>query len=129
MIDHQTITETLADLLPGDVELLVNRGQIEYIARFNWPIRSDPKRPFKRSKTVLLKIHENAMKDFLEIGNKKEAKMLIDLETYLKNRIHLFQPDHDSPKGKPEPVEKWEIGSLHFLDSQKPVSGVKRRMF
>ena len=129
MIDHQTITETLSDLLPGDVELLVNRGQIEYIARFNWPIDNDPTRPFKRSKTVLLKIHENAMRDFSAIGNKNEAKTLIDLETYLKNRLHLFQPNHNSPRGQPEPVEKWVIGSLHFLDAQKPVEGVKRRMF
>ncbi len=129
MINHQTITETLVELLPNDVELMVNRGQEEYIARFNWPLSNDPTRPFKRSKTVLLKIHENAMRDFQAIGNKNEAKALIDLETYLKNRIHLFQPDHNSPKGHPEPVEKWEIGSLHFLDAPKPVEGVKRRMF
>jgi len=69
------------------------------------------------------------MRDFMQVGNKLEAKTLIDLETYLKNQLHSFNPDHNQPKGKPEPVEKWEIASLHFLDSQKPVKGVKRRMF
>ena len=129
MINHQTITETLADLLPEDVELNVTDNLNEYIARFNWPIDSDPTRPHKRSKTVLLKIHENAMRDFLQVGNKLEAKTLIDLETYLKNKLQLFQPDHNRPRGQPEPVEKWEIGSLHFIGSQKPLKGVKRRMF
>jgi len=129
VIDHQTITETLADLLPSDVELIVNKEQQAYVAHFNWPIDTDPFRPHKRSKTVLLKIHENAMRDLLEVGNKLEAKTLIDLETYLKNQLQKFQPDHNRPKGQPEPVEKWEIGSLHFLDGQKPALGVKRRMF
>ncbi len=129
MIDHRTITETLADLLPKDVDLKVTDDRAEYIAQFNWPLESDPFRPHKRSKTVLLKIHENAMRDFMHVGNKLEAKTLIDLETYLKNQLQIFQPDHNQPKGLPEPVEKWEIGSLHFLDSQKPVKGVKRRMF
>ncbi|MFT6734174.1 MAG: hypothetical protein ACJAS9_002369 [Polaribacter sp.] len=46
MIDHKTITETLSDILPGDVDLLVNRGQMGYIARFNWPISNDPSRQF-----------------------------------------------------------------------------------
>jgi len=74
------------------------------------------------------------MRDFSTIVNKNEAKTLIDLETYLKNRLHQFQPNHNKPnrnkpKCQPEPVEKWEIGSLHFLDAQKPIEGVKRRIF
>ena len=129
MINHQTITETLSDLLPSDVELIVNPEINEYIAKFNWPIHTDPDRPYKRSKTVILKIHENAMIDFSHVGNKLEAKTLIDLETYLRNQLYQFSPDHNRPKGQPEPSVKWEIGSLHFLDSQRPVEGVKRRMF
>lgn len=129
MIDHQTITETLVDLLPGDVELVIKDSKVEYIAQFNWPINSDPSRPHKRSKTILLKIHENAVKDLLEVGNKREAKTLIDLETYFKNQLQLFQPDHNHPRGKPEPIEKWDISSLHFISTQNPVPGVKRRMY
>ncbi len=130
MIDHQTITETLQELLPGDVELSVDsKGKVEYVAHFNWPIKTDPERPYKRSKTVLLKINEHAMADLQRVGVKREAKTLIDLETYLKNQLYQFEPDHSSPRGQPEPVEKWEIDSLHFLDVQKPLKGVKRRLF
>ncbi len=129
MIDHRVITETLSELLPETAELFVQDNDQQYLATFNWPITTDPARPHKRSKTVVLKIHQMAMKDLGEIGNKREAKTLIDLETYFKNQLHLFEPDHDSPKGHPEPVEKWEVTSLHFLNSQKPLKGVKRRMF
>lgn len=129
MIDHKTITETLTELLPQDAELNVRDDAKQYLATFNWPIESDPDRPHKRSKTVLLKIHEHAVRDLKEVGNKLEAKTLIDLETYFKNKLQQFEPDHQSPKGLPEPVEKWEIASLHFLNSQKPLKGVKRRMF
>ena len=129
MINRQTITETLTELLPVDVELFVQDSSHQYLATFNWPIESDPNRPHKRSKTVVLRIHENALRDLMDVGNKLEAKTLIDLETYLKNQLMLFNPDHDSPKGTVEPIEKWEVTSLHFLGTQKPVKGVKRRMF
>ena len=129
MINHNTITETLTELLPEDAELFVQDSKNQYLATFNWPIDSDPERPHKRSKTVLLKINEIAMRDLGEVGNKLEAKALIDLETYLKNQLQLFKPDHNNPKGKPEPIEKWEISSLHFLTIQKLVKGVERRMF
>ena len=129
MIDHRVITETLTELLPDDAEFFVQDNKHQYLATFNWPIKNDPRRPYKRSKTVVLKIHQIAMNDLREIGNKREAKTLIDLETYFKNQLHLFEPDHDSPKGHPEPVEKWEVTSLHFLNSQKPIEGVERRMF
>ena len=129
MINHQTITETLLDILPKNADLRVEDNQTEYLARFDWPITNDPDRPHKRSKTVRLKIHENAIRDLLEVGNKVEAKTLIDLETYFKNQLSRFEPDHDTPKGKFEPIEKWEVASLHFLDSQKPLDGVVRRMY
>lgn len=129
MIDHRIITETLIELLPDDTELFVQENDYQYLATFNWPITNDPNRPHKRSKTVILKIHQMAMDDLKNIGNKRAAKILIDLETYFKNQLHLFEPNHNSPKGHPEPVEKWEVTSLHFLNSQKPVKGVKRRMF
>jgi len=129
LIDHTTITETLIELLPPDAELIVRDNQSQYLATFNWPIKTDPDRPYKRSKNVSLKIHEMAIRDLREVGNKLEAKTLIDLETYFKNQLHLFEPNHNSPKGHPEPTEKWEVASLHFLNTQKPLKGVKRRMF
>jgi hypothetical protein len=129
MIDHRVITETLVELLPDEAELFVQDNQQQYLATFNWPITGDPTRPHKRSKTVVLKIDSMAMQDLCDIGNKLEAKTLIDLETFLKNQLHTFEPDHTSPKGHPEPIEKWEVTSLHFLNTQKPLKGVKRRMF
>ena len=129
MINHQTITETLLDILPKNAVLKVEDNQTEYLARFDWPITNDPDRPHKRSKTVKLKIYENAIRDLIEVGNKVEAKTLIDLETYFKNQLSQFEPDHDTPKGKFEPIEKWEVASLHFLGSQKPLDGVVRRMY
>lgn len=129
MIDHRVITETLVELLPDETELFVQDNEQHYLATFNWPITNDPTRPHKRSKTVVLKIHQIAMDDLRNIGNKREAKSLIDLETYFKNQLHLFEPDHNNPKGQSEPIEKWEVTSLHFLNSQKPLKGVKRRMF
>jgi len=129
MITHQTITETLLDLLPKNAVLTVEDNKTEYLARFDWPITTDPDRPHKRSKMVKINIHENAIRDLLEVGNKVEAKTLIDLETYFKNQLSQFEPNHNTPKGKFEPIEKWEVASLHFLGSQKPLDGVVRRMY
>ena len=129
MIDRKTITETLIELLPEEVELDVVEGGEDYVARFSWLLHTDPERTHKRSKTVELRICDNALQDFLNVGNKCEARVLIDLETYLKNQLYLFQPDHNKARGQPEPVVKWEISSLLFLETQKPLKGVSRRMF
>jgi len=129
MIDHKTITETLLEILPKKAVLKVENNKKEYLAQFDWPITADPDRPHKRSKRVKLIIHENAIRDLLEVGNKLEAKTLIDLETYFKNQLSQFEPDHNTPKGQFEPVEKWEVASLHFIGSQKPLEGVVRRMY
>jgi len=129
LIDHKTITEVLSELLPEKAELIVSDNTADYLAHFDWPIDSDPRRPHKRSKTVVLKIHENAVRDLLKVGNKLEAKTLIDLETFFKNQLNQFNPNHNRPRGKPEPIVKWEVSSLHFLGTVKPIDGVKRRMF
>jgi hypothetical protein len=129
VIDQQTITEVLTLLLPEDAELQVIDEFNEYQANFCWPLKNDPNRPHKRSKMVQLKIQENAMLDLTNVGNKLEAKTLIDLETYLKSQLYEFEPDHQTPKGLSEPIEKWEISSLHFLTTLKPHPSVKRRLF
>ncbi len=129
MINHQTITETLSFLLPETADLSVSDSKLFYKAEFNWLLHSDPERPFKRSKTVVILINESAVSDLLNVGNKREAKVLIDLETYFKNKLHQFNPDHSALQGQVEPVEKWKITSLHFIESATPIKGVTRRLF
>lgn len=129
MINKQIIAETLRELLPSKAEVEFDLERDDFFASFCWLLHSDPQRPFKRSKKVHFIVTRKALDDFREIGNKCEAKVLINLEAYINHQLEQFLPEHDTPEGSPVPIEKWEVDSLLFLESMENLKGIKRRMF
>lgn len=128
MIDKQLIAETLNELLPAEAEVDYDFNRRDFVARFCWLLNSDPKRPFKRSKTVEFVVAQQALEDFLGIGNKNEARLQINLEAYINHKLDEFNPEHNTPEGAAEPVEKWMIDSMLFLESMDS-KGIKKRLF
>lgn len=128
MIDKQLIAETLNELLPTDAEVDFDFSQNDFVARFCWLLNNDPQRPFKRSKTVEFIVAQKALDDFMSVGNKNEARLHINLEAYINHKLEEFNPDHNSPEGCAEPVEKWLIDSALFLESMNK-AGIKKRLF
>ena len=129
MIDKQAIAEVLTEVLPDKAEVEFDYNRNDFFASFCWLLGTDPSRPYKRSKKVHFIVTPEALRDFSEVGNKCEARLLINFEAYITHKLDMFEPEHDSPEGAPVPVEKWLIDSTLFLEELESLQGVKRRMF
>ncbi|TQV75156.1 hypothetical protein FLL45_09465 [Aliikangiella marina] len=129
MIDKNSIAETLKEVLPPGAEVEFDFQGDDFVASFCWLLNNDPKRPFKRSKRVEFVVSPEALEDFSNVGNKKEARLQMNLEMYLNHMLDEFEPDHQAPEGFAEPTEKWRIDSMYFLETLESIPGIKRRLF
>ena len=129
MLNKQAIKELLSELLPSYAEVEYELSQEDFTAKFCWLLNSDPGRPYKRIRKVNFIITAKALHDFIYIGNKCEASLYIDLETYIIHQLERFEAEHDTPEGKAQPVVEWKIDSLYFLESLNFGKDIKRRMF
>ncbi|TQV89853.1 hypothetical protein [Aliikangiella coralliicola] len=129
MLNKQSIAEVLQLLLPPEAEVEFDFDREGFFASFCWLLNSDPERPFKRSKKVHFIITREALEDFKNVGNKNEARLQLDFETYINHKLDLFDPNHNAPEGVAPPVEKWVIDSLLFIEALEKLKGVKRPIF
>lgn len=129
MIDKISLSETLSVILPPEAEVECFFDREAFVANFCWLLHTDPNRPFKRSKRVEFIVTPRALEDFKKIGNKQEAKVQLNLELYLSHKLETFEPDHDSLEGQAEPVERWKIDSLLFMDELDAIKGKSQRLF
>lgn len=77
----------------------------------SWKLGSDPERPNKRSKTILLVVPREVVDDYL---NKPEQQRKRDddrLDTYIQRRLEIFDPDHTHTRDVPPPEEMWLVDS------------------
>jgi hypothetical protein len=129
VIDKNSIAETLSALLPPQAEVEFDFDRKGFFASFCWLLHSDPKRPYKRSKKVHFIVTPEALNDFQNVGNKREARLQMNLEMYINHKLDTFNPEHDAPEGHPVPVEKWLVDSMLFIEALESVKGVRRRLF
>lgn len=106
----------LNPLFPDDALLTSSDTSDDFLLSASWKLNTDANQPDKRSRTVVIEVLQKTVNDYLQ---KSETRQLDDdQKLYLQVRefIHLFNPDHDTPPDETPPeVRLVACGSV--LDS------------
>lgn len=112
-----SLLEIVKKILPTHASYQNQLGESgDQISLINWKLGNDPERPHKRSKRIKLIIEEEAIDDLLECDNPNAFKIAEKrLETFIRNKMSVFNPDHNNQRNSTEPEEIWII-STHILN-------------
>lgn len=69
-----------------------------------WKLKNDPTRPNKRSRRIILIVSEETLEDYND-GNRDAIEKWIT--NFITENLRLFDPNHDTTYGQPEPEEQW----------------------
>lgn len=106
----------LNPLFPDDALLTSSDAADDFLLYASWKLNNDPKRPNKRSRTVVIEVPQNTIDDYLEKSKTRQLDDDQKLYLQVKEFIHLFNPDHDTPPDETPPeVRLVACGSV--LDS------------
>lgn len=75
----------------------------------DWPLKSDPNRPHKRSKTIRIIFSYEFILDYLPKTQEDKKSIDYKLTKTIKQKLLAFNPDHDSALHQPNPIEDWVI--------------------
>ena len=98
--------ELIRPLFPKNARIEIDAGN-DVVLRIDWKLESDPNRPNKRSRLIRVIIPEEAIDDctdFKAAGSK--------FTKIIKDKLSVFDPDHDTPRYGSSPVEEWVVSTL-----------------
>lgn len=96
---------------PPDARVVRLPREADLVFAISWRLNLDPKRPTKRSKTVRLKIAEDALLHYRETSDATRNRIDVRLEQSLRRELSEFDPDHQVPEGHEVPVVNWIVNS------------------
>lgn len=114
-MDRKSITDTIKPLMPVEVELRENQAAEGYSVVYSWLLKSDPERPNKRSKNIVINICGETLDDFSNLSDSAKTKALVRLETFIKTKLEEFEPDHGAHRDQSVPNEVWQVTSVLLL--------------
>jgi len=104
------IVDEIMKSMPQDAEkYLIQNGFGSFTLCIHWKLNNDLQRPNKHSKTIAIFIPQELIEDFPSYSEAIQQSALSRLRTYIAAHLNNFNPEHDTPKGFLEPVEKWNI--------------------
>jgi len=107
MAVEDTIKGVILTAMPPGADAIISTadGVVTYFV--SWPLLNDPARPNKPSKTIAIKFSVETMQDLAHMGSQQLGANVGRLLSYLNERMTGFDPDHQSPREVPPPVEVW----------------------
>jgi hypothetical protein len=98
--------EMICPLFPKNTRIQIDPGN-DVVLRIDWKLEKDPNRPNKRSRLIRVVIPEEAIDDCTDfkITGAKLTKII-------KDKLSVFNPDHDIPRYGSPPVEQWVISTF-----------------
>lgn len=102
--------ELLTPLFPNEAEIEVDSDANDFRVRVSWKLCTDPDRPNKRAKIIVVIVPEDAADDY---DNKTEYQRLSDdkkLKQYVFNNLAHHDPEHGNPHDSAPPVVEWVAG-------------------
>lgn len=105
----QRFITLLRPLFRDDAEIRIRPEQDGVPISVCWKLGTDPRRPNKRSKRIILFLPEEVLDDYedgSELQREAFERRMLDKVT---ERLKVFDPNHESPHGHPEPEERWTL--------------------
>lgn len=97
---------------PPDARVIRLPQNEDLVFAISWKLNTDPDRPTKRSKTIRLKIAEEAVLHYQETSDATRKGIDTRLERSLRKELSEFDPEHQVPEGHEIPVVHWVINSV-----------------
>lgn len=108
-ISESVITEIMKQMPQTADKYLVPTGGDGFKLCIHWKLNNDPQRPNKYSKTIAIDVPRELIEDFPGYPEHMQRDALAKIGEYVSGKLKAFDPNHDSPRGVPEPVEHWTL--------------------
>ncbi len=108
-IDTEKLVQVIQQAMPGGAEINVAPGVGAINVVVAWRLKNDPERPNKMSKTISICVSHEAVQDFASASGSAQANAYGCVTNFLSEKLAYFNPDHDTPRYEPPPVEQWLI--------------------
>lgn len=106
-VAKSVVAEIMTQMPPSADKDLVSTDGEGFKLCIRWKLNNDPQRPNKYSKTIAIGIPRELIEDFPGYPEDMQRAALVKIGEYVGNKLKTFDPNHDSPRGVPEPVEHW----------------------
>lgn len=94
-----------------DTEIDAKEYNNEFHVFVNWYLHTDKDNKIKRSRRIEIVFGDVVIEDYLsEIKNQEDFDR--KLHKYIRNKLNNFNPEHDTPRESPRPIESWTIATL-----------------
>ena len=103
------LEHTVASAMPDNAEINGRDRDGGMDLFVMWPLENDPDRVNKMSKTIHLWVTREVFEDLSEASDRAQTDALQRLEAFLAAKLGQFNPDHDTPREVPVPVERWTV--------------------
>jgi hypothetical protein len=109
-----TVTEErfkglLAPLFPKEVDFrhVYTSDRVRFDV--SWKLTSDPNRPNKRSRKIIVIVSEETLEDYEDGDDAARRRIEKKMVGDITKRLREFNPEHNTPYGQLEPEEQWVI--------------------
>lgn len=106
---RDSVIRAIMTQMPEGAERYLTESNGDYKLSIHWKLKNDKNRPNKYSKTIVITIPQELVEDFPAYPCDLQESALNKIGIHIRNQLHNFDPDHDLPRGMPEPVENWYI--------------------
>lgn len=103
-------------LFPRDAAFVFFREGGDLHIRVSWKLKSDPDRPNKSSRSIIIRISHEALDDYLYVDHPRRRLAERKLVAFLKSNLRSFNPEHSVPRGKTPPEVEWLVSTTLFED-------------
>jgi len=113
-LDSELITHwesLLKPLFPEGSQFEVNPRSSDFKARTSWKLRTDPARPGKISKVIVVIISAEAASDYKGKSAQRQQSDDSKLQTFIQVNIAKHDPDHNNPSTVRPPEVEWIVDS------------------
>lgn len=104
-----SVIGTIMKYMPDGSEHYVTPTSGDYKLTIHWKLHTDESRPNKYSKTIVITIPQELIEDFQSYPDDLQESALEKIGQHIQSSLKAFDPDHNSPRGKLEPVVNWDI--------------------
>lgn len=105
------ILKAVQSVMPRNADIQVVPGIGLFNICVSWKLNNDPDRPNKMSKTISIRVSQEAAQDFASASASNQAGAFQRVSTFLEQQYRQFEPDHDAKKYEVPPVVQWVISS------------------
>ena len=105
------ILDAIKAAMPANAEMRVVPGIGAFNVVVSWKLNDDPDRPNKMSKTIAIRVSDEAAQDFASASAASHQAAYKRVSAFIAAKLAQFNPQHNAPRHESPPVEEWIITS------------------